>query len=213
MNMDERGWKFGWIWMKVDVADIWVIWLMYDWYMTDADADADASERTIVPRTVIFKPWLLDYFFIKSLWHFLINWYVDSVFFSNCKLYLVTLHFLDRFLFTRWLPRIQCDTQKLFHLVPWYKFSTFAKNKVKWNFNLDLSSICLKPEQLKDTHLWAWGTDEFCQVMGLKLYQPFLGEVMETGKSLGLIQYQSRFQILNKVFASKHLFKIGINSL
>ena len=135
------------------------------------------------------------------------------VFFSNCKMHLVKLHFLGRFLVTRWLPRIQCDNKKLFHLVPWYKFSTFAKNKVKWNFNLDLSSICLKPEQLKDTHLWAWGTDYLCQVMGLKLYQPFLGEVMETGKSLGLIQYKSRFQILNKVFASKHLFKIGINSL
>ena len=40
--------------MKVDVTDIRVIWLMYDWYMTDADADA--LERTIVPRTVIFKP-------------------------------------------------------------------------------------------------------------------------------------------------------------
>ena len=85
MKVDDCGWKFGWKWMKVDVADIWVIWLMYDWYMTDADADA--SERTIVPRTVIFKPWLLDYFFIKSLWHFLIDMW--TLYFSqtaNCTL-------------------------------------------------------------------------------------------------------------------------------
>ena len=58
MKVDESGWQFGWKWMKVDVTDIWVIWLMHDWYMTDADADA--LERTIVPRTVIFKPWLLE---------------------------------------------------------------------------------------------------------------------------------------------------------
>ena len=42
MNVDENGWK----WM----------WLIYDWYITDADADADAVTISSNTRSVPSSP-------------------------------------------------------------------------------------------------------------------------------------------------------------
>ena len=82
--------------------------------------------------TLIFSYWYVDQ--TRPYWQmylslltntFVLYWQMYLSFIDKCicvllyKMYLVTLHFLGQFLFTRWLPRIQCDNKKLFHLVTW----------------------------------------------------------------------------------------------